>query len=179
MRPPGRQPGYDFVQQIARPLAVFRGNLHDRLESQLVELHRAAARTAVVHLVHRQDDGRLHTAEAGGNFLVAWDETFPAVDDEDDNLSRRDSPFPVFVHQPMQRILACAEHSARVDEREAHVLPFRRLSIHVARRSGNGRDDRAARSGDAVEECGFPDVRAADENYRRPGGLAFQSHTER
>jgi hypothetical protein len=50
------------------------------------------------------------------NLLIAADETFAPVDDEDQNVGAFDRPLPLFDHQCVQRILAGAEKSPSIKE---------------------------------------------------------------
>ena len=101
--------------------------------------------------------------------MVAGHESLPSIDDEDEEIRRHDRAAPALEHELVQRILAGAEHAARINDIERHTAPLRLLRDHVTRRACDRRDDRAACAGDPVEQGGLADVGPAYED----DGLAF------
>ena len=61
--------------------------------------------------------------------------------------------------------------AGRVDNVQRDAFNLDGLLHHIARGARNGRHNRAARSRDAVEKSGLPDVGPAHEDHRRPGGV--------
>ena len=88
------------------PMPVLRGNLHDRLEPELVEIERAGLRALVVGLVDRDDDrpslraDRLRDLEIGGHQPLA------AIDDKHEQRRIFERSPPVLEHLLLKRILA-------------------------------------------------------------------------
>ncbi len=167
------QPLDHFVEEIADALPVLRGNLHDRLEPELVEIERARLRALVVGLVDRDDDRPPFRADGLGDFEVGRHQPLASIDDEHEDGGIFERAPPVLEHLLLERILALAEHAGRVGQQKRHVAPVGGLLDDIAGRSGRRVHDGPAGAGDAVEKCRFPDIRATDED---DGGELFGSH---
>ena len=92
---------------------------------------------------------------------------FAAICNKDNHLRRFERALPGVQHQLVERILARAEHAARVGQFEMRPLPFGGKGDDIASRAGDRRDDRPPCAGQAVEERGFSDIRTSDEHDRR------------
>ncbi len=150
----------------ATPVPVLGGNLDDRLDPERVEIHRRVPRALVVDLVDRQNHRPVGLAQLARDRLVARDESFAAVDDEHQQIGADDRALALTDDELVQRILAGAVQAAGVEQLKRHAPPDGRTRQRIAGRAGHRRDDRAARTGDAVEERRFPDVRASDQHDR-------------
>ena len=73
------------------------------------------------------------------------DQALAAIHDEHNDIRRLERLSARADDELVERILARAEQPAGIDERERRALPLGRLRVHVARRPGDRRDDRAAR----------------------------------
>ena len=90
-------------------------------------------------------------------------EALAAVDDEDHEVGDFEVAEAVRHDEFVQGIGGRAEETARIDELKLEVLPFGRFLNGIARGARNGRHNRAARSRDAVEKSGLPDVGPAHD----------------
>ena len=130
----------DLVEQVANTVAVFGGDLDDRLEAELIELDRAAARPLVVGLVDRHQHRHVHRAEPLGDLLVAGHQPVASIYNEDNDLRRFERPLARrCTTSSWSGSCARAEHPAGIDQRERNPLPLSRLRDHVARRPGDRR----------------------------------------
>ena len=145
------------------------GDLEDRVDAEPVELERAVARALVVELVHRQQDRPARRAQLGGDRLVPADETLPAIRHEDQQIRSLDGALPLDDHEFVKRILARAVQTACVEQVEGRLTPRDAPFERIARRAGQGRDDRLPLAGHPVEQRGLPHVGATDQHDR--GGL--------
>ena len=143
---------------------MFGGDLHDRLEPELVEVERARLRALVVRLVDRDDDRPSFRPHGFGDFEVGRHQPFAAVDDEHEEGGVFERAPPVLQHLLLQRILALAEHAGRVGQQKRDVAPVGRLLDDIAGRAGRRVDDGPPGAGNAVEKCRFPDIRATDQD---------------
>ncbi len=121
----------DLVQQIPYSLPMLRGDFHDRLETQTVELDVPSLRPAVVCLVHGDDDGGVHRPQRGCYRLIAGDEPHPAVYDEHDKIRRSNGFAAMLDHQCMEGIGLGAKHAPCVDEGKVVALPLGGLGIGI------------------------------------------------
>ena len=104
------------------PVSVLGGDLDDRLESELIELHRRRLRALVVGLVDREQHRHARSARSSrGDRLVARDEPFAAIDEEHQQIGARDRPLPLPDDQLVQRILAGAVQAAGVEQLERRL----------------------------------------------------------
>ena len=86
------QPLDHFVEQIADAQPVLGGDLHDRLESELVEIERAGARAPVVGLVDRHDHRPALRSDRLGDLEIGRHEPFAAIDHEDEHRGVLERP---------------------------------------------------------------------------------------
>ncbi|MNC88020.1 hypothetical protein D3C83_38010 [compost metagenome] len=126
-------------------------------------------RPPVVGLVDRQQHRLVRRVQHARDVEIARHHAFAAICHEHKQIRVRDGAPPAFEHEFVQRIGTGAEHPPGVDEREVRALPFDGLRHDVAGRAGNGRDDRAPGTGEAIEQRGLADVRPSDESYRCEG----------
>ena len=155
------------------PMPVLGGDLHDRLEPELVEIERARLRALVVGLVDGDDHRPALRADRLGDFEIGRHQPLAAVDDEHEDRRIFERAPAVLEHLLLKRIFALAEHAGRVGQQERNVAPVGGLLDDIAGRAGRRVDDGAAGAGNAVEKCRFPDIRAADED---DGGELFGGH---
>jgi hypothetical protein len=156
-----------FRREIANAHAVFRGNFHDGLESELIKVERASLRPFVIGLVDSDDDRSALRADRLRDLEIGGDQPLPAVDDKHKQRCIFQCSPPVLQHLLLKRILAAPEHAGGVGQEKRHISPVRRLLDDVARRPGGRVDDGAAGAGNAVKKCRFPDIRATDQNDGR------------
>ena len=154
-------------------MPVFRGNFHDRLEPELVEIERARLRALVVGLVDRDDDRTPFRANGLRDFEVGRHQPLASIDDEHKDGGIFERPPPMLEHLLLKRIFALAEHAGGIGQQERHVAPVGRLLDDIAGRAGRRVHDGPARACYAVEKCRFPDIRAADQD---DGGELLGSH---
>ena len=173
---PTRQAADDRVEQIADARPVLGGDRDHGIEAQRVELDEAGLRLAIVGLVHGDHDRPAALPHGRGNLLVARDEPVPAVEDEDDEIGRRDRAMSLLQHELVQRILARAEHAAGVDDRDVRALPLGVRGDDVAGGAGNRRDDGPARAGQPIEQRGLADIGASDEHDGAFSGGVLTGH---
>ncbi len=97
---------------------MLRGNLDHRLESQPVELEDPSARALVVGLVDREDDRRPDDASVAAISSSAG--TSPSRPSTTNTITSAvvERLAAVLDDELVERILARAEHPARIDERE-------------------------------------------------------------
>ena len=169
-------PRQHHVQQVADPFAMLGRDLDDRLEPERIELHRPAPGLAVVGLVDRHQDRRVHRAQGAGNLLVARDEPLPPVHHEDDEVRGRDRLPSVLDDEVEEGVRRGPEHPPGVHHGELHALPLGRLGDRVAGGARKGRHDGAAAAGNPVEEGRFPHVGTSDQDDRRGGSGVFRGH---
>ena len=122
------QPLDDFVEEIADALPVLRGDLHHRLEPQLVEIERARFRALVVGLVDRDDDRAALCANRLRDFEIGRHQPLAAVDDEHEQRRIFERAPAMLEHLLLKRILALAEHAGRVGQQKRHVAPVGRAA---------------------------------------------------
>jgi hypothetical protein len=99
--------------------------------------------------------------------LVARDQAFPAVGDEDQQFGLGERPAPARDDQFVERVLAGAEHPAGVGQLEADLVGHDRVGDDVAGRPGDGRHDRAARPRHPIEQRGLTHIGASDQHDGR------------
>ena len=124
---------------------MFRGNLEQRFDAELVELHRRFTRFAHVDLVDDGDRRFPVRAELRDDFEVARHDALLTIQDQHQEIRVSDGLLAFLDHELMERVLGGAEHPARVEEAELHPAPARRLLDHISRRAWHRGDDRAAR----------------------------------
>jgi hypothetical protein len=144
------QPLDDFVEQISYPFAMLRRDLRHGIEAKLIELD-GSFRTAVIRLVDGEERRLVGGADGIRDLAIAGEQTLAAIDDEHQQIGGLNRAAAALEDKLVEWILADAEHSAGVHDLERHAAPFRLLRNHIARRARNGRDDRAALAGDAIE----------------------------
>ena len=105
-----------------------------------------------------------------GDLLVTRHHARPPVDDQHQQVSVGNGPVAPLQHELVKRVLAGAEHAAGIDQGERHPLPLGRVSDHVASGPGDGRDDGAPRTRQAVEQRGLADIWTANQH---DGGQRF------
>ena len=89
------------------------------------------------------------------------------VDDEEHRIGLSDRGLGLAPDRGLHLPRFPVVEPAGVDERELATAPLRRRVDAVARRPGDVLDDRDALTDEAVEEGGFPDVRAPDDRRGR------------
>ena len=146
-----RQPLDHLVEEVADPLPVLRGNLHDGVEPELVEIERPRLCALVVGLVDRNDDRTPFRAHSFRDFEVRWHQPFASIDDKHKDGRVFERAPAMLEHLFLKRILTLAEHAGRICQQERHIAPVGRLLDHVARRTGSRVDDGPAGAGYAVE----------------------------
>ncbi len=120
------------------------GNLHDRLEAELIELRDAVPRALVVGLVDGEYDRHARAAQLGGDFLIASHETLTAIHKKDQQIGACDCALPLPDDELVKWILAGAVQPAGIEHIEGGLAPRDRPREGIPRRAGCGRDDRAA-----------------------------------
>ena len=161
---PPRQARHDGVQQIADAEAMLGRDRHDGRDGEAVELLDALLGPAVVDLVDRENHGTTRPADVRRDLLVGRDDAVPPVGHQHDDGSRVERRGALHGHGLLERVGAGSVHAARVDQLELRPQPFRRVAQHVAGRSRRRGHDRAARTGDAVEERRLADVGAPGQH---------------
>src|SRR5262249_40449721 len=158
---------HDLVEQFGDSRSVLRRDLEQRIESELIEVDDRLLGSLVVGLVHGEQHGTPALAQLARDALVSRHQSFPAVDDQHQQVRAGDSALPLLDDEIAQRILARAVQAAGVEQIERGAAPLDVTRERVARGAGDRRDDGAAAAGDSVEKGRFAHIGAADERNSR------------
>ena len=88
------------------------------------------------------------------------------IDEKDQEIGADDGALPLGHDELVQRILAGAVKPTSIGDQERMAGPRRGCRERIARGSGDGRNNRAPRTSDPVEQGRFPNVRAPDQHDR-------------
>ena len=164
----GREAGDAGVEQIARAVAMDRGDLNRVAEAEGIEFIRFGVGVAgLVALVDSQHDRLLRALEHGRDLRVRGGQADRHVDDHDDDRRRLNGDLRLTAHKFQHFIVRARLDAAGIDERKAAPVP---LAFAVDPVTGDARrilHDRHALAGQLIEEHRFADVRPADDGYDR------------
>jgi hypothetical protein len=153
---------------------VLRGDLQQRIESELVEIDDRFLGALIVGLVDGEQHRTPGLPQLTGDALVAGDQPLAPIDQKDKEIGAGDRAMALLDDEVVQRILAGAVQPAGVEEVERCAAPGDGPRERVARCARDRRHDRAAAAGHSVEKGRFADVRTADKHDRR----RFTGHFE-
>ena len=173
----GEDPVHFFGEETEIP-AVLCGDGDAISKSKTSEVAIDALVLVVIDLVEDEPDGRLGLAELLAEGLVDRAEAFLAIDDEEDQVGRFHGDVRLDLDLGAESVVEGCADATCVDDRAGVVRQRAGRGNAVA---GDARlvvDDGDASSGEAVEDGGFPDVRASDDgDSRHGGGLAIRQQT--
>ena len=137
------------------------------LEAEPGEFIHVLFRRTRVHLIDRHQNGFAAGPQFLRDFTVQRHDAFLHIDDEDDGARGINGDFHLFERGFDDDIFgffaAQQADAAGVHERERFSVPLGLHAHAIARDAGLVMDDGDAPLDDAVEQRGFPDVRAADD----------------
>ena len=131
--------------------------------AQGVELGRFQLALVVVRLVRRNQDGRLGSAQNVGGFPVGRRQAGDRVDHEEDQVGLVDGQPGLLLDLFFDRVAGVDFQTTGIDHDETSAVPVGIAVDSVAGGSSAILDDGRAAANDPVEQCAFPDVRAADD----------------
>ena len=108
---------------------MFGGDLQDGIEAELIELHRARLRSAIVSLVDGDDHRAIGGARRFGNLPVAGHQALSPVHHQHQQVGRPNRQPASFEHERVEGIEAGSEHAARVGQLEVHALPLEQALV--------------------------------------------------
>ncbi len=161
-----REPRHDLVEQIARAVAVERGERDRVAEPESVELDGVEVAARVVDLVREHGDGLSRGAQDRRELLVAGRDPGPRVDDEEHEVGLVHRRARLLRDVPPVRPGVGLVHAAGVDEPEGDAVPVAEELLAVARHPRGLVDDRGAGLRQPVDERRLADVREADDRDR-------------
>ena len=137
-----------------------------------MEFHRDPLGRQAFRLVHRKHDGTSRAAQQVGDRAILPGQALAAVDEEDHDIGLRDRDFRLSghrLHDPAPRL---GLEAASVDDEVRPVAAPAASIVAVAREPGKIRDQRRARSGQAIEERRLADIGPADEDESGEHGMS-------
>src|SRR5262245_54033343 len=161
------QPLDDLIEQLSDTGPMLGGDWEDGFETEPMELDGPASRAMIVHLVDSHQHGTVERSERMRDGLIPRQQSFPPIDDQDEQVCRLEGALTMLKHQLVQRVFACAKHSARIGEGKRNPLPGCGLLNDIARRARHGPHNCPPFADNTVEECRFSDVGATDEDDLR------------
>src|SRR5215813_3313129 len=158
---------HNRIKQLCDSRPMLCRNLEDRVDPELVELHRCVPRPLVVGLVDRHEQRLPRLEQLAGDGLVTAHHPFAAVSHHHHQVGALDGSLALFRDQIVERILARPVHAARIEELERRALPDHGALERIPRCPRQRSHDGAPRTGHPVEKRRFPHVRTADQHDRR------------
>ena len=119
-----------------------------------------------VDLIHRDEKRFAGGAEKPTEFLIEGSDAGLGVDDENEQGGFSDGDMGLAENLLRDESFIVGNNAAGVDDLERVAAPIGFAVDAVAGDAGLVGDDGAARAGQAIEERGLADVRAADDHER-------------
>ena len=163
----GQDP-HDFVEQVARPGAVGRGNTPKLAQAQAVELIGVKHLFAGVNLVHAENDGLLGAAQHVRYLGIIIRDAGGRLHHEDDGVGLLYGYLHLTADGLLEYILGVGGISAGIDYGELRAAPFAFAVMPVAGDTGGVVHDGLPHAHQTVEEGRFPYVRSPDYRYQAP-----------
>ena len=109
---------HDLVEQVRHALPVLGRDFQHRVETEPVDLEGCVLRAFVVSLVDGHDHRMPGLPQVGHDHLIRGNQSFTAVDDQNQQIGPRDRSLPLADNELVQRILTGPKETSRIEQFE-------------------------------------------------------------
>ena len=152
------------VEQIARPVAVQRGDRHRIAQPEIIELVQLRRRSAeLIDFVDAEDDRTSRALEHRGDLRIRGGHAGQQICDKNNDVCVFNGDFRLQTHELQNFAVGTRLNAAGIDNLEGTAPPFTVAVEPVACDARRILDDGAAGSGQFIEQHRLSDVRTADD----------------
>ncbi len=153
----------DGIHELRDPESVLRRDLEEIGKPETMELHSLGEAPLAIDLVHREEDSLAQRPELRCQVTLLGKKARAAVDDPANEIGVSDRDLDLRRDLFVQWSRDGFQNSPGVNHLERLSSPFDRGLVAIARRTGDGIDDRSSRAAHAVEERGLAHVGPPDD----------------
>ncbi len=154
----------DLAHQVGDALVVFGGDGERVAQAQAVGFQRVGQAEAALGLVGHQQHAAVLAAQPVGEMLVGRGDADARVDDEDDQVGLANRRLAAGAHAAVDRLGVALLQPGGIDQADVAAAQHGFRVLAVAGDAWRVGDDGGAPAGQAVEEGGFADIRAAGDD---------------
>ena len=162
----GGKAGNDFIKHITNAEPLLRRDADRRADAEGVKIINALLKFRMIDLIDDEHNGLLTAAKHIGDLFIGSGYAGSAVNDENNDIRGLDCKLRLTAHLLCDYILALGLDSARINECESIVKPFRIGIDPVTGNAGGILDYRYALSDYFIKQGRFANVRATHYCYQ-------------